>query len=320
MVIGPGARSHGDHRMALGSMPPAVSLAGLPLVEGSSSTAGGGEDPPVAASMLNLLPLASSMKRLPAAGTYVGDGMPPVPAKLAEKIKRWEYVEMGELLPEFWASAREGEGDGKERRARQSRKVTDINSWLQCYAVYVAILGPQEPQVVPELMAYMAFMIRVSQDYEGLGWVRYDSAFRRQAALSCNKKWSTINPTLFSMNFAVRASAVRRCELCFATTHSERECAQFGDKDPDVGDRLRSLETAVLALTKPKGSSTGPGQQQSRLTGEVCRKWNGNGCTFPRCRFLHVCSGCGGGHPVTRCGMRGGRAATAVNRPGSHSY
>ena len=41
------------------------------------------------------------------AGAYVGDGMPPVPAKLAAKIWRWEFVEMGELLPEFWAGPKE---------------------------------------------------------------------------------------------------------------------------------------------------------------------------------------------------------------------
>ena len=42
-----------------------------------------------------------------------------------------------------------------------------------------------------------------------------------------------------------------RCELCFATTHSERECAQNGDRDPDVGDRLRNLEATVLAIARP---------------------------------------------------------------------
>ena len=99
---------------------------------------------------------------LPSAGVYVGDGMLPVPAKLAGRIKRWDYIEMGELLPEFWISMRDGEREGRERKARQSRNVTDHNSWLQCYAIYVAVLGPQEPQALPELMAYMAFIIRVS--------------------------------------------------------------------------------------------------------------------------------------------------------------
>jgi hypothetical protein len=30
-----------------------------------------------------------------------------VPAKLATKIRQWEYVEMGELLPEPWLWAKE---------------------------------------------------------------------------------------------------------------------------------------------------------------------------------------------------------------------
>ena len=32
---------------------------------------------------------------------YVGDGLPPVPAKIAAKIGYWEFIEMYELLPEF---------------------------------------------------------------------------------------------------------------------------------------------------------------------------------------------------------------------------
>jgi len=41
----------------------------------------------------------------------------------------------------------------------------------------VAVLAPVEPLVVPGLMAYISLIVRVSQDYEGLGWVRYDSEF-----------------------------------------------------------------------------------------------------------------------------------------------
>ena len=69
-------------------------------------------------------------------------GCPPVPAKLAAKIHRWDFVEMGEVLPEFWVALRDGEGDNKQR---QGRKVTDLCTWLQCYAIYVAVLGPHKP-------------------------------------------------------------------------------------------------------------------------------------------------------------------------------
>ncbi len=33
-------------------------------------------------------------------GIYVGEALPPVPAKLAGRIQAWEFVEMAELLPE----------------------------------------------------------------------------------------------------------------------------------------------------------------------------------------------------------------------------
>ena len=35
-------------------------------------------------------------------------------------------------------------------------------------------------------MAYMTTILRVIQDLAGLGWVRYDAAFRRLVALSGN--------------------------------------------------------------------------------------------------------------------------------------
>ena len=77
----------------------------------------------------------------------------------------------GELLPEFWSGPKDGEGETRERRARQGRKVTEIFTWLQCYSSFVVALAPTEPQVIPELMAYMGLIVRVCQDYEGLGWV-----------------------------------------------------------------------------------------------------------------------------------------------------
>jgi len=42
--------------------------------------------------------------------------MPPVPAKLVNKMRRWEFVKMGKLLPEFWVGPKEAEGEepGKE--------------------------------------------------------------------------------------------------------------------------------------------------------------------------------------------------------------
>ncbi len=79
---------------------------------------------------------------------------------------------MGELLPKFVTQRKEEES--KERVLRQSRKVTDIITWVQCFSSFVAGMAPAEPQVIPKLMAYLNFVVRASQDYKGLSWMRYD--------------------------------------------------------------------------------------------------------------------------------------------------
>ena len=59
-------------------------------------------------------------------------------------------------------------------------------------------------------------------------------------------------------------------DLCFVTTHSERECAQRGDPDPD---RLKVIVSAVLALTG------GQPERAKHLSGEFSRKWNAGNWT-----------------------------------------
>ena len=119
--------------------------------------------------------------------------------------------------------------------------------------------APPVPHLIAKLMAYMATIVRVSKDFAGLAWVRYDAAFCRQAALTRNERWSTINSALYTMRFAGMASSMKHCELCFATTHTEQECAQRGDPDPGIKDRLKAIETAVLAIT---GKRDAVGKQQ----------------------------------------------------------
>ena len=79
---------------------------------------------------------------------------------------------MGGLLPEFWSSHRKEDIEGKhEVKVRRSQKVTDIFTWLQCFGSYISVHAQYTPSLIPELMAYMAAIVRVSQDYAGLAWV-----------------------------------------------------------------------------------------------------------------------------------------------------
>ena len=84
---------------------------------------------------------------------------------------------------------------------RRPRQVADIFTWIHCYTLYVSVLASRYQGVVPELMTYLVTITRVSQDFSGLAWVTYDAAFRHQAAITGNRKWSQINPSLYSICF-----------------------------------------------------------------------------------------------------------------------
>ena len=91
---------------------------------------------------------------------------------------------------------------------------------MAIFGTYVEVLAPFYPQAIPELMAYVPLVIRCSQDYKGLAWVRYDMSFHRQAAASGNRNWSKVNSSLYS--------------ICFDYDY---------DYDRDLGLRLGSLYT-----------------------------------------------------------------------------
>ncbi len=221
----------------------------IPTEMGPSGSPGTQPGASNAALITNLLPLSTPQPASTLNGVYVGEGLPPVPAERAEKIRKWEYVEMAELLPEFWNSLKEESSETRRRSPRQARQVTDIHTWMQCFATYAGVLDRRYPEAIAELMAYLICLVRVSRDFQGVAWVRYDAAFHRQASITGNRQWSKINLTLYSLCFAGRAQTVSRCKLCMDTSHVTKEYALFTDPDPELPNRVNAIENAVLALT-----------------------------------------------------------------------
>lgn len=89
----------------------------------------------------------------------------------------------------------------RDPKVRHSHKVTDLFTWLQCFHSFVSVCAQPAPALIPELMAYVATIVQVSQDYPGLAWVHYDASFSQQAALTGDTHWSTINPILSTICF-----------------------------------------------------------------------------------------------------------------------
>ena len=73
------------------------------------------------------------------AGVFIGDGVQPVPAKVAERIWTWEFIEMVDLLPEPWAVKNKEVAGTLVMPNRRKKQITNINLWLQCFTAYVSV-------------------------------------------------------------------------------------------------------------------------------------------------------------------------------------
>lgn len=57
---------------------------------------------------------------------------------------------------------------------------------------------PTRTSFDPGINGVHGHIVQVSQDFTGLAWVRYDTAFCRQDTLTQNDHWSVINSTLYT--------------------------------------------------------------------------------------------------------------------------
>ena len=109
-------------------------------------------------------------------GIYVGQGMAPVPRKLTERIWQWEFVDMGEMLSDNWLQKGDEPTVNPLGLARRKRQVTDINTWIWCFAMFTSVMSRKCPETVPELQAYMVPIMKASSEYSGLALAQYDSS------------------------------------------------------------------------------------------------------------------------------------------------
>ena len=120
-----------------------------------------------------------------------GAGLLALPKKLVEKITANEYIDFGELPPtkgKVQALPTGLEGQVVLVQAadlvQPKKLIPDLATWVQCFALYVAVLAPHQPSRVPDLMAYMSCIAKASLKYVWPSWLVYDQNFRQEAASS----------------------------------------------------------------------------------------------------------------------------------------
>jgi len=231
----------------------------------------------------------------------LSEALPVVPARLAKRIVRGDYVDMAELLKDNmeverrrWAQETESSSSHLSGQRVSRREIPDMLSWLQCFSLYAAVVCSKFPDKVREMWAYQAIMIAEQRRCGGRGWLLYDSGFRQQVASFESVDFSKINQSLYSTTFLAYGGRGQCCTTCMAPDHTREECALHpGRAIPVVRVREPATTTEThLRMLEPR---------KKRMRRGACYAWNDGKCSAANCQYEHKCSRCLGDHRRPMC-------------------
>ena len=220
----------------------------------------------------------------------IAKGIPPIPAKVVERIQKWEFVDLASLLSndqipdDVLAMVPSGQlllVPPSDRQPKRKRTISDIHSWVQAFSIYAAVLSAADSTSKKEtvgLFAHMVTVLQLAKDLGGNQWMQYDKVYREWATAKEIKVWGELNLSIFGR--------------CLASQHRYQP--------PTVEKKVsRPGETRSTPYSRSQG----------------CHLWNFEGkCTRSQCRFLHSCYFCGGNHRADNCPSSPGQNTKAMRR------
>ena len=300
---------------ALGVLPPASALSGMPTFAMSNSY----PTTLTASSSATVLPtaaltgtLASAPTSAPAASgqaMVLSSALPPIGAKVVNKIKSGQYVPMKDLLADntcmslcsqleaFPGAQHALTGLPKPRL----REVQSPLTWVSSFLAYVAVLTP-DPQT-RDLLTYGRLVVREAQCHSGPGWSEYDKIFRQHAALDPSVKWNELNPSLHASTvLTYRSGPSQCCGLCYEPDHNATQCAMLAlqPQPPSLPQAYRRQPPGQPSPTQQGGPIRRPVCPETLE--RICVSWNRGRCSYPSCNFRHICATCKRrGHKAKEC-------------------
>ena len=102
-----------------------------------------------------------------------------LPHNLKQKIINEEFVEFYSLLQENPSEAltlnliQNGEGQTVSISSgrQKTKQISDFQTWLKAFEIYVAVYGPHHPSQIPGLMKYSANMRELNDTYGTAAWM-----------------------------------------------------------------------------------------------------------------------------------------------------
>ena len=189
-----------------------------------------------------------------------------IPQSAVDKIVTGQFVEFHTLLASSATSISDAKvltvGEASEgtltltTQPRNSRRVNDIDSWLEAWTVFAAVFSDAHPSRAAELLGYQHQILKANARYLFSAVAAYDRAFRCSAASDPSLRWDAIVQSLYTTSFDARAVRPFRVSSAAASGAAHNMRLQFSAY-------LQALSRGVRAVrgrgfTSPHRASVEP--------------------------------------------------------------
>ena len=230
----------------------------------------------------------------------------PIPAKLVEKSRAGQFIEMREFLPDnvkLVDKLESAQAAGfpsvyaNPMHRPRLREVSTPLSWIHCFLAYVAVRT--DDSKTRDMLTYARLVLGEAMAHGGIGWLEYDRAARQQRALDPTKAWNVLDIGLHSKLILGHSASGTgsQCIHCQGSDHTSTQCALA------VFEPSQSVPSLHGGSSGPAGGYWVRGQPNRREPQSyICLSWNRGACSFPsNCIYRHICSSCRGRHKAKDC-------------------
>ena len=168
--------------------------------------------------------------------------------------------------------------------------IPDLATWVQCFAIYSAVLLAKHPERAQSLLMYSATIACLSKKFRWPSWIIYDQYIRQEAADSRKIDWSKIDSSIYIQCFIGMSLTEGWCSICTSMDHVKGSCPyRSAEEHPD---QRRWMQKHKLPQKRPQSKSD-----------EAWYRFNYMDCPHGEaCLYRHACSIChASDHGVLKC-------------------
>ncbi|EDO37506.1 predicted protein [Nematostella vectensis] len=128
------------------------------------------------------------------------------------RIVGGKFVDLAELLPANMAPMSEDEAPrlllsghfilADTQKKREKAKIDEIVTWTEAFTIYTAVISAHAPHRWRDRTHYKLLILRTCRQFEGLAWLNYEKALRKNASALRINDWSNIDTQLYSFHTA----------------------------------------------------------------------------------------------------------------------